>query len=390
MIQPKNRPDWSFQFAFLNNENFHQELSRSVDEEIDVLSSFPGKERYFAFFNYNNHYRDDWFGFGGSWKVNSKLSIGASMFVTVKQTKYQYTLDIEAFPLNDSVIPANEFYSANFQQFDFLKFNDYRLLWKFGMLYRNKQLSFGFSMTTPSVGGIYSDGKEVSRKQKQSNIFLAETEAPLPDYVMVDYKEKKDVVVNAKSPLSMAAGLTYRFPENAHVIYTSFEYFAGIDPYRLVEANESYNVIAGSIFDIIDNNEWLTFVSGAKPVVNAALGYRWDVKEDLMMMAGFRTDFNYRKDINYSPFLENKKVRGLNLDLYHLTTGLSWRIKGQDLITGFQYTVARERNQEQFANLSDPVEFNTQELQPLQGNRMNTMDIFLNALSIYFGATFNF
>jgi hypothetical protein len=390
MIQPKKHPEWSFQIAFLNNENFHQELSRSVDEEIDIISSIPGKERYFALFNYTNHYRDDWFGFGGSWKVNPKLSIGASAFVTVKQTRYAYSIDIEAYSLNESVATVDEFYSANYQQNDQFKFNDYRLLGKLGMLYKHNRVSFGISITTPSLGGIYSDGKQVSKKQKQSNIKLPETGTPLPDYVITDFKEKKAVQVNAKSPFSIAAGFTCSFSDEAHVLYTSIEYFNEIEPYRLIQAEESPNIINGSVFNLIENDEWLTFVSGAKPLLNAAIGYRWNVEENLMMMAGFRTDFNYRKDLNYSPFLENKKVRGMNLDLYHLTTGLSWRIKGQDLITGFQYTIGREKNQEQFANLSDPVEYNTDELVPLQGNRLNIMDSFINSVSIYFGATFNF
>jgi hypothetical protein len=392
MIQAKKNPNLSFEIAFLNNENFHQDLTTSVEQDEDILLSLPGKERYFALFNYSNHYRDDWFGFGGSLKLNPKLSVGASMFVSVRQIKYNYSLDIEAFPHRDSLVPewGVNFFSASAQNMDGLKFNDYRLLWKGGILYRHEGISVGLSITTPSVGGIYSDGKEVSKKQKQSNISLPETGNPLPDYVIVDYKEKKDVSVNAKSPLAIAAGVTYRLPGASHVIYSSIEYFSEISPYRLVQANESENVSSGSVFQLIENDEWLTFVSGAKPVLNAALGYRWNIKEDLMMMAGFRTDFNYRKNLNYSPFLDNKKVRGLNLDLYHLTTGLSWKIKGQDLITGFQYSVGREKNQEQFANLSDPVEFNTTELTPLQGTRQNTMDIFINSISIYFGATFNF
>jgi hypothetical protein len=392
MIQPKKNQNWSFEIAFLNNENFRQDFTKSVDEEIDILSNFSGDERYFALFDYSNHYRDDWFGIGGSWKMNPRLSIGASMFLSVRQLKYDYSVDIEAFPLSDSaqMDQTNSFYSAHYKELQTVKFNDYRLLWKLGMLYKRKHLSFGFSLTTASLGGIYSDGKQVSRKQKQSNISNPDDGEPLPDYVIIDHKEKKDVEVDAKSPFSLAAGLTYRFTNDAHVIYTSVEYFGSIDPYRKLQAEESTNVQAGSVFGIIDHNEWLTFVSGARPVLNGAIGYRWFVKENLMMMAGFRTDFNYQKDVDLSPFSMDKRMKGINLNLYHVTTGFSWNILGQDLITGFQYTVGREKDQEQFANLSEPVEFNKEEMVPLQGTKNNTMNILLNSLSLYFGATFNF
>ena len=226
-----------------------------------------------------------------------------------------------------------------------MKFNDFRLLWKFGLLYKLHHFSFGLSITSPSVGKIYSDGKQVSRKKKQSNISPPETGEPLPDYVVVDYKVKKEVRVNAKSPLSIAAGITYRFSEESYILYSSVEHFSGIDPYRLAQSEESTNIISGSVFQrIIDNNEWLTFVGGAKPLLNVAFEYRKQIKEKVMMMAGFRTDFNYRKDLNYKPLTEVNKLKGLDLDLYHITTGLSWEVIGQDLITGFQYTVGREKN----------------------------------------------
>jgi len=392
MVKPKKHPEWSLEFAFLNNENYRMDITQSVDQNLDILTNLPGEERYYAYFQYRNIYRDDWFGFGGSWKMNPHLFIGASMFLSVKTMEYSFGIDIEAFPL-DSVFIDDEyipFYSANYQEMEYAKYNDYRLLWKFGLLYKKERFSVGFNITTPSVGGIYSDGKKVTRKEKQSNITFPETGESIPDYVLTDYSEKKDVFVNSKSPLSIAAGFTYYIPEKTQVLYTTVEYFAGIDPYRIVQANENPALAAGSVFQDINYNEWLTFVSGAKPVLNAAVGYRWRVKQDLLLMAGFRTDFNYRKNYDYNPYAQNKSMKGMYLDLYHLTSGLSWRIKGQDLMTGLQYTVGREKNQEQFINLSDPVEFNTTEMGPLQGTRQSTMDILFNSLSIYFGATFNF
>ena len=227
-------------------------------------------------------------------------------------------------------------------------------------------------------------------KEKQSNITYPETGEPVPDYILVGYSEKKDVFVNAKSSLSLAAGFTYYAPDGTKTIYTTIEYFAGTDPYRIVQTDENSNMAAGSVFEDYSFDEWLTFVDGAKPVLNVALGYRWNLKENLLMMAGFRTDFNYRKDLKYNPYAQNKSIKGLDIDIYHFTGGLSWRIFGQDLITGLQYTLGREKNQQQFINLSDPIEYNSAESAPLQGVRHNNMEAFSNYISIYFGATFNF
>lgn len=392
MIQPKNHPELSFEIAFLNNENYRLDITESVDQNIDILTNLPGIERYYAYFQYRNIYRDDWFGVGGSWKINPSLYVGASMFVTVKTMEYNYTLDIEAFPLDsvfidDAYIP---FYSANYQEMEYAKYNDYRVLFKAGLLYRKKRFSVGLNITTPSIGGIYSDGKKTMHKQKQSNIALPETGESLPNYVIVDYKDKKDVFVNAKSAFSVAAGFTYYMPDGKKILYTTIEYFDGLDPYRIIQANENPSLSSGSPFENINFNEWLTYVSGATPVLNAAVGYQWTLQKDWLLLAGFRTDFNYRKDFDFTPYTKSNFIKGLDMDYYHLTGGLSWKIKGQDLMTGLQYTFGRARNQQQFANLTDPVEYNTTENVPLMGTPQNNMSILSNSLSIYFGATFNF
>jgi len=392
MVKPKNHQNWSLEFAFLNNEKYRLDLTQSVNQNTDILTNLPGEEHYYSFFQYQNIYRDDWFGFGGSIKLNRNLFMGASMFLSVKSLEYNFMTDIEAFPL-DSVFIGDEFvpfYSANYQKMEYLRFNDYRLLWKFGVLFKRERFSIGLNITTPSIGGIYSDGKEVMHKEKQSNITFSETGEPLPDYVFADYSKKKDVFVNSKSPLSVAVGLTWFVPDESKKLYATIEYFAGIDSYKMVEANESPWIATGSDFGEGDFSDWLTFYTGFNPVLNAAVGYRWTVKDNLELMTGFRTDFNYRKNLDTDPNDLDKSIRGLDLDVYHLTGGLSWRVLGQDLMTGLQYTFGREKNQKQFINLSDPVEYNTDEMAPLQGTRQNNMDIFFNSISIYFGATFNF
>ncbi len=392
MIKPKKHPNWRLEVAFLNNESYRIEMTSSIDQTLDILTNVPGEERYYSYFQYRNIYRDDWVGFGGSLKLSPKFFVGASMFVSIKTMEYTYTLDLEAFPL-DSVFVDGQylpFYSASYMNMEYVKFNDYRLLWKFGALYKTDRFSVGINITTPSLGGIYSDGKIAMRKQEQSNITVPETGEPLPNYIIADYKEKKDVTVNSISPYSIAAGLTYYFPGGTQVLYTTVEYFGGIDAFSIVSANESPNIGPSYLSAEIDFNEWLTFISGVKPVFNAAIGYSWQLKKDLLIMAGFRTDFNYREDFEDNPRAMSKTMLGPSLDVHHFTTGLSWNIRGQDLITGLQYTIGRKRNQQQYLNLTDPVEYNFEETAPLQGTKQNTMNTLLNSLSLYFGATFNF
>ena len=392
MINSKKFHHWSFEIAYLNNENLKREFVRAVDKETDILTNIPGDERYIAVYQYNDQYRDDWIGFGGSVKLNDKFFIGASLFVTVKSVEYTNSLDIEAYSLNDSIFINDvyvPFYAASYQNYQYLKFNDYRLLFKAGILYETKSFSFGLSLTTPSIGGIYSDGKRDNRREKQNNITMPGSAEPVPDYLITDYKEKKDMQVSYKTPFSVAIGVTWTLGIK-RTLYTSAEFFSGIAPYRMVEAEESASLAPAFKFNQEMYTDWLTYVSGAKPVLNVALGYSTKLKDHLILKAGFRTDFNYLKNLNYGAYASYNKMEGLMVDLYYLTCGLSWNIFGQDIITGLQYSVGSNKNQQQEANLADPVEYNPGENLPLQGNRDYTMNTFINSISLYLGASFNF
>lgn len=389
MLKPKNHPKWNLEVAFLNNSNHLVENINFVDKDIDILTNIPGTERYNAFSSYTNKYRDDWFGVGGSHKIGNRFSVGASMFITAKTNSHTYFLDIEAGPHRVS-LEDTPYSSARYTEQELLKFNDYRLLWKLGLLYKIERFSVGLNISTPSLGGIYSDGKKVMRKRSQNNITDPETGEPIPNYFITDYKEKKEVEVNSKNPLSIAAGFTYYNPNQTKVFYATVEYFARIDPYIMVQADESASVGNGTTYETVSSDEWLTFVDGAKSIFNVAVGYRWIVNDELMILSGFRTDFNHKKNFDFNPYTYGKTVKTFDLDKYHFTSGLTLQLFGHELITGLQYTFGHETNQKQFANLSDPVEFNYEENKALQGTRQNTMNTILNSLSLYFGATINF
>lgn len=389
MIKLKKAPKLSLEIAFMNNENYQLDDVNSVDKLIDILPRFEGEERYAAYYSYSNKFRDDWLGVGGSRSINDNFVLGASMFVSARTMDYSYLVDIEAGPrLDYSEVPDDSYYTAKYKDQDYLHFNNYRLLWKFGMLYKRDKLSFGLNITSPSVG-VYSDGKSVMRKNSQSNINNEEGES-VPDFLVFDYAEKKDVTVNYKSPLSIALGATYSNTNKTKTVYATVEYFKGLDVYRMVSADENTDMISGEIGEVLAYEDWLTYVWGARSVTNVAIGYRWIVKKNLMVLGGVRTDFSYRKGVNYHPYLEKRTIKGFNIDRYHLTGGLTLNVFGQELMAGVQYSVGYQKDEEQFINLSDPVEYNPENFTALQGVKENNMDILLNSFSLYFGATINF
>lgn len=389
MFKSKKLRNWSFEIAFLNNENERADITTFVNEQNHILTSTPGTDRYTAYYQYYTQFRDDWIGLGTSVRINKRIALGVSMFASIKSLNYKNLLDIQAYPFDDSIPSGSNkgsFFVAGYENNYYLKFNDYRLLWKVGLIYELESLSLGITVTTPSVG-VYSDGKKVERKQQQSNITNPETGAPIPDYLYYDYQENKNVSVSFLTPLSIAAGMTWASRDLRRILYLSLEYFTGISPYKMVEAKENQFLVSD---DPESNSEWLTYVSGAKPVFNIALGYSWTLNDKLLLKTGFRTDFNYQKNLDYGQYSEYTKIQKSNLNRYYLTCGLSWMFFGQNIITGIQYTHGSETGQKQLANFSDPVEYNFTEQKPLQGTRTNEMYTTLNSFLLYLGFSLNF
>jgi len=391
MLKPKNNENWSFEFAFMNVANLSTESVSYLDKKIDILSNFEGDERYTAFNKFSSKYRDDWIGAGGSFRINDGLYLGSSLFVSFLTQNSYYNLQIDARPDNLNMNEVNnQYYVASYMDEELAKFNDYRGLMKFGLLYLRDQLNLGINITTPVLSGIYSDGKRIMRRRSQSNITDPETGEPKSNYLIQDYEEKKNVVVQSKTSFSVAMGLNYNNKQKTKTLFVTCEYFMKIEPYAIAKANRKPAVENVSTLELAEFKQWLTFVEGAKPVFNAAIGYKWNVKNNLMLLAGFKTDFNFKKDYNLKPYWPDFTIKSFNLNKYHFTGGSTLHIFGQDITAGIQYSIGVLNNQKQIANLSDPVEYNAIERKALQGTRQNTMNTLYNSVSIYLAATFNF
>ena len=109
-----------------------------------------------------------------------------------------------------------------------------------------------------------------------------------------------------------------------------------------------------------------------------------------MLLSGVKTNFNYKKKKETSPTDPDKSIKSNNIDYYHFTSGLTLRIKGQDITAGLQYTLGLNNGTKQLVNLSNPVEFNFEELKALQGTRTNTVKSVYNSFTFLLAASFNF
>ena len=392
LFKLKNLPDITFEAAVFNKVESKVNFSKAVNLKKDIILSLPGEERYFANFKYTNHYSETWIGMGASYSISEQFSIGLSMFGTIKTLKYHFLTDIYAGAQEDTISTgAGEipYYSAATINYEYITNNNYRLIWKIGATYKIAKFSLGLNITTPSIN-IYSDNKSVSGKSNQSNISNPDGTGMLPDFDIADEQVKKEIKVNSRDPFSIALGIKYEDDKNINVYYSTVEFFAGIDPYKIITAGVNTDITTGNIFDMIPNKDWLSYASGANSLVNIAIAYKRKLNENFLLLGGIKTDFDNQKDFNYQNLIDYKTIHGLQFNLYHLTGGVLGTYRGNRFFAGVQYSLGVDQNSTQIVNFSDPVEYNTEENMALVGTRQKNMNIFHNGISLFFGATFSF
>ena len=283
--------------------------------------------------------------------------------------------------VNINGIPSS-FYVATSSNRIFQRIVDIRLLWKLGLQYDVGQWGIGFTLTTPSFS-VYGDGSakhEVSRSQ----IYDPSTDLRLVDLAVADYQE--NVKANLKDPLSLALGLHYRSPDNKNSLLFTAEYFFPIEIYNMLELEEGTQQSTPAVQDSI-RGSIIPSKRRTNSVFNIALGYRKYLNEKVSFLGGFRTDFSAadQKTLEDNSFVLTR----IPYDQFHLTAGSAVIIKEKfELLGGLQFSRGYMNNVDQLANFSDPIEYNPQTGQSLQGVLLPEMEVKYLAFSLFFGFSY--
>jgi hypothetical protein len=169
------------------------------------------------------------------------------------------------------------------------------------------------------------------------------------------------------------------------------EYFAKINPYRMIEAPIRTDITSSIVYDRLENKDWLSVADASKAVLNFAVAYRWVLNDHLLFMNGFRTDFNNVKNVDYGEFSSMNKINTTNFDIYHYNAGFQfYAFQKYQLIAGGELSFGYAKNLQQVANYSDPEEYNPEDNRILQGPLKNNMNIYYFGFNVYLGITLNF
>lgn len=387
--QPKKNDKIVYEILILSKSNYKLDITEGISATTDVLELPEGDELYNGFFNFRTQYSEQLYGFGGAKKINDKFSFGMSAFVVNKYSSTSENISTTASPQKEDVTDKNgnpiDYYYANANVVEEVKYTNFRLLTKLGANYQVNNFGLGLNLTLPTFN-LYSEGA-VYRHFSQSNIELPNQSTLSRDIVIDDYQTK--LTSNYKDPLSIALGAHYG---DAKKFYSfSLEYFSGINEYKAIEANQNPQSTTKQVYDGLNEKDYLSAYYGANPVLNIALGHKRYLNENVLLFAGFRTDFSSKKLLTQrNDYFYRSPHTLLKNDVYHFSLGTSVVIRNTQLIYGIQYSLSRQKDMGQIANFDNPDEYNYTDQIALQGNKTETMQFKYDAVSIYIGLTYSF
>ncbi len=384
---------FAFAVSALTRMKERFDISYFNSREIDIIKSNPGPENYDVAYKYYLDYYDNWFGLAGSYDVNERFKIGASIFLSSVSFTYRTLTRTLAFSTTDTLwvngVPNPSLVSEGMYSED-IKFDDYRIIAKLGISYVANKWRFGLNLTSGSFS-ILSTGKEANRIQKISNITNNSTGEFMPGYVIVNGQLTNNLKTQIKYPFSISFGFIHEVNGVDNRLYFTAEYFHGIKPYKLVSAPIKENITSDLVYDQLKNKDWLSVADVSKPVLNVAIGYRWEIHKNLMFLSGIRTDFNNINGADYKEYEDHNKINTTNINIYHYTGGFQFYfLKKYLLVAGGELSFGYDKNQRQIANFTDPVEYDTENNRVLQGPLEDNMDVYYFGLNIYLSAVFKF
>lgn len=390
--RPKNSK-FAFAISALTRMKEKFDISYYNRSKRDIISRSPGLENYDVLFKYFLDYHDNWFGIAGSYDITDRIKIGASIFLSAAYLSYRTQSIALAYSTTDTLwvdsIPNPALVSEGSYSEDF-KFTDYRLVAKLGFSYVRERWRFGLNFTSGSLS-LFSTGKEAHRSQRMANITNPDNNEFMPGHVIVNGLLRHDLTTTIKYPFSVSFGFIHEVNKSENRLYFTMEYFHGIRPYKMISAPISSEITSDIIYDQMDNKDWLSVADVAKPVLNVAIGYRWQLSENLMFLNGFRTDFNNINGADYKQYDNYNKINTTNINIYHYTGGVQfYLLKKYLLVAGGELSFGYDKNQEQLANFTEPVEYDPESHRVLQGELKNDMGVYYLGINIYLSATFNF
>ncbi len=363
--------DISITYGILTRKYHQMQFIARHEGYYDVLQSFPGEEYYRGSFDYYKRMREDWLGFGIGWRILPNLGFGFSSFVSVSSDDYNSKVSGNAFRYNPGFGETEEVaYNAREEN---LQYRNIGGLLVAGLAYENGNFQAGLNIKTPPLTLVFLSRGNLDRETRVNIPGFTER----PQYAVTTAER---AFTERITPWIIDIGVSKRFGSKTNT-HLKISYFSCVKPYQIIEAGPS-ETKGISIYP--EDPAFYMMSMAHEPLFNFAFGLEQIISEDISIIAGFNTDFNYMDNTQFDDIFHY--YRNLSyLDLYNLSTGINWFREKFNLILGLSFAYGYNYGHSQQINLKDPKDY-LGLFGPIQHNTENN---YLQ-INLVFGFTYFF
>jgi hypothetical protein len=301
-------------YSLLVRQKAKIELKGLRIESRDVIQRTPGMESFVGSALLAEDLTEVWGGLSWAYKIRKNMGIGITQFVAYRKQSAGFDLTAQA------LTSTNEL-AVTIQESDY-DYNHYRMLWKAGLSIEGDNLDLGATVTTPSIGLFGSGSLGTNTTVTGQDI---DGDGNLDSELTSGFSDGLDS--EYKSPFSVAVGGAYTW--NRSTFHASVEWFDDIGEFNVVGPESFVSQSTGETVSSVVTN-------AADDVTNYALGLAHKFSSVTTGYASFTSDFT-----TFDPDA-GTNLSITNWDIYHITGGVSTRIRKSLITLGFGYSYGSE------------------------------------------------
>ena len=315
---------WQWAYSYLQKVKFEFDAAGIRVDESEAPSSqgnfwFSGE----AF--RKSEANEYWYGASFSRKIRPNIGFGISPYVVQRSMKSR--VQAAAQGLDDS---SNFAQAYSVDEYDFWHI---RLLAKIGLAIEQENISYGLTLTTPSLG-LFGSGTVYTTASLSG---VDQNEDGLIDDPYLSANLQEDLAATWKSPLSLAFGASWRAASTG--FHMTVEWFNAVKTHQAMEPDSYYSQSQTGELNIYN----LSF--GAKSLINFGVAFDHAFTKKVAMYGAFRSDFSS------IPSEEADNLQISNWDLWHISSGASFTFLDIEFTAGLQYSFGSGDN-ERFINFN--------------------------------------
>jgi len=320
-------------FSFLQKDTWDNKIA------FDELNT-RGNQIVSESFQYEYQGDEKWFGFGSSYQLNPKISVGLSHFVNVFKSSYRYTIGNSSQMISTGV--QSDFFS---EDVDIQYATAFGFITKLGVSINMKSNRFGFVVTTPSYLNALQNGSYEKIRIQESSLTSSQN-------IIANY----NLDVQRKTPWEISAGYAKIFNDSTE-LWLSLSYNSEVGEYDVLQIN---NV-----------NSPFAVTSEFDDVLNFGIGVSANINPKIQFLSSIRSSFfAYHNRPNA---IAKERLFLIDASFSHLASGVKVNNKNSSFVVGLDFGFSSKSNDDLFKNFSEVERFRANS----SSFRHNTLTVLL-------------